>query len=300
MRTLHRRTPLSREDRDARAAQLRADLEAKVAELLDSERWLQFLAFAAKFHSYSFSNVLLIMAQHPTATQVAGFRRWQQLGRQVRKGEKAIRIYAYSRRKTDETDPDGRPVFAAWYPIVSVFAHDQTDPIEGFVAPPHPAVRLTGDDPNGIAEAVQAALTVRGWTVRHEPLTGHTNGYTTIDGTKHVVIGAGLSPAQQAKTAIHEFAHVVLHVPAGGDHAEDLRRHRGLIEVEAESVAYVVAGLLGLDTGDYSAGYVAEWAKGDLRIVRDAAERVLHAAKTIADALDATLSTPVAIQGITA
>jgi hypothetical protein len=103
-----------------------------------------------------------------------------------------------------------------------------------------------------------------------------------MDGTKRVVIDANLSPAQAAKTALHEAAHVLLH--STEEHAEYVE-HRGIKETEAESVAYIVAGMLGLDTSDYSVGYVAGWSNCDAETIKATAANVLRTAHTLADAL---------------
>jgi hypothetical protein len=233
----------------------------------------------------------LILAQKPEATQVAGFRAWQQRGRQVRKGQKAIRIYGYSSRTVIETDPDTgdeetRKV--PTFPILSVFDHSQTDPIEGHPQPEDIAQLLTGADPDAIYDRVAAIMTGRGWTVTREAITSSANGYTTTDGSHRIVVDAALEPAAAAKTMIHEAAHAIMHAPdlIGPEARKDL--HRGRMEVEAESVAYVLAGMLGLDTSAYSVGYIAGWAAGDLEQVTATAKAVLTAVHELADALDET------------
>ncbi|WP_261777634.1 MULTISPECIES: ArdC-like ssDNA-binding domain-containing protein [unclassified Rhodococcus (in: high G+C Gram-positive bacteria)] len=236
-----------------------------------------------------FNNVMLILAQRPTATQVAGFRAWQAQGRQVRKGEKAIRIYGYSSRTVTETDQatgDETTRKVPTFPILSVFAHDQTDPIDGHPQAEQIAHRLTGDDPAAIYDRVHALMTARGWTVTRDLIDGETNGYTTVDGTRRIVVDARLAPAQAAKTMIHEAAHALMHTAdtVTADDRRDL--HRGRMEVEAESVAYVLAGILGLDTAAYSVGYVAGWADGNLDTVTDTARAVLATVHELADALD--------------
>ncbi|MGB3769774.1 MAG: ArdC-like ssDNA-binding domain-containing protein [Rhodococcus sp. (in: high G+C Gram-positive bacteria)] len=236
-----------------------------------------------------FNNVMLILAQRPRATQVAGFRAWQTQGRQVRKGEKAIRIYGYSSRTVTETDQatgDETTRKVPTFPILSVFAHDQTDPIDGHPQAEQIAHRLTGDDPAAIYDRVHALMTARGWTVTRDLIDGETNGYTTVDGSRRIVVDARLAPAQAAKTMIHEAAHALMHT-ADTVTAEDRRDlHRGRMEVEAESVAYVLAGILGLDTAAYSVGYVAGWADGNLDTVTDTARAVLATVHELADALD--------------
>ena len=140
---------------------------------------------------------------------------------------------------------------------------------------------LTGDDAAGIFDAVADYLTGKGWTVERESIPGGAHGYTDPEG-RRVVLDSDLSPAQAAKTGLHEAAHVILH--AEEDHAEYVE-HRGTKETEAESVAYVVAGILGLDTSAYSVGYVAGWSNCDAETIKATAANVLRAAHALADAL---------------
>jgi antirestriction protein ArdC len=124
-----------------------------------------------------------------------------------------------------------------------------------------------------------------GWAFEYETITGGANGYTTLDGSKRVVVRDDMDPAAQAKTALHELGHVLLHSDtATGQRATDGPASRNVQELEAESVAYVVAGALGLDTTDYSIGYLASWSKDDSKAVAATAERVLGAAQRILSA----------------
>ncbi len=108
--TKTRRPAVTPEQRKEQAAALHESIATQVEALRDSERWTQFLAFAGAFHRYSLNNVLLILSQRPDAERVAGFRKWQALGRQVRKGEKSLRIYGYSTKKVTEQDENGEDV----------------------------------------------------------------------------------------------------------------------------------------------------------------------------------------------
>ncbi|MUK02807.1 DUF1738 domain-containing protein [Vibrio cholerae] len=273
------------EERKAEAEALHNQLTAQIEALTSSDEWMKFLAFAQSFHAYSLNNLMLILSQRPTATAVAGFRQWQDKGRQVRKGEKSVKIFGYSTKKvTVENAETGEEEEkkVALFPILSVFDIDQTDPTEGSEDYSSPATRLTGEDEAGITAKVTTYLESLGWTVEREDIPGATNGYTTTDGSKRVAIDTALSPAQAAKTAIHEAAHVLMH--SEEDPAEYVA-HRGTKETEAESVAYVVAGMLGLDTSAYSVGYVAGWAKADLDLVRSTAANVLKTVHILADVL---------------
>jgi hypothetical protein len=239
---------------------------------------------------------MLIFSQAPDASQVAGFRKWQELGRQVRKGEKSIKIFGYSTKKITETETETETdtdtetgeettCRAARFPILSVFDIAQTDPIEG-----HPAAaadtiitRLEGEDPAAIYTRIADVMTEQGWTVTREHIAGESNGRTSLDGSRRIIVDDTISDAQAAKTMIHEATHALMH--ASGDIAP-AELHRGRAEVEAESVAYVLAGLLGLDTTDYSIGYIAGWGNGDLEVITDTARAVLATVHTLAEALE--------------
>lgn len=287
------RNAKSPEERRAEAEALQASISEQVEALRESETWARFLDFAQSFHHYSLNNLLLIMAQRPDATRVAGYRTWQALNRQVRKGERGIRIFGgrdVVRTEEDESTGEQTERRSRFFPV-SVFDLDQTDPTDPDAEDPGAiARRLTGDDVLGILHAVTDYLTAQGWSVERVTIPGQTNGYTTTDGSCRVVIDADLSPAQAAKTALHEAAHVLLH--AEQDPAEYVE-HRGIAETEAESVAYVTAGLLGLNTSAYSIGYVAGWSLASPDALKDTAARVLQAVHTLADAIT-EITTPTA------
>lgn len=277
-------------DRKELAAALQASLVEQVALLRDSEQWRRFLDAARTLHRYSVNNLALILAQRPDATRVAGYNAWRHLGRQVRKGEVGIRIFGIAVRPNsatacDDADDDATAIRKrVYYPIVTVFDIAQTEPIdpESYIDPFTVAHHLTGADDADIYGRVALFLQRRGWSVQRAPIDGGVNGYTTLDGSRLVVVRDDLAPAQAAKTALHEAAHVLLHAE---DTDADALKHRGIGEVEAESVAYVVAGLLGLDTSTYSIGYVASWADADVALIRSTATRVLDAVNTLVDAL---------------
>jgi antirestriction protein ArdC len=279
--TKTRRPAVSAEERKAQAEALHESIATQVEQLRDSDRWTQFLAFAAAFHRYSLNNVLLILSQRPDAERVAGFRTWQAVGRQVRKGEKALRIFGYSTKKVTEQDENGDDVEKRYprFPILPVFDIAQTDPIDPDAADPSTLTApLTGTDDHGVIDTLTAHLVANGWTVEHtEPGQGR-NGFTD-PAARRVLIGSHLAPEHAAKTLIHELAHILL------GHTDDLTEyaeHRGLMETEAESVAYVVAGLVGFDTAAYSVGYVAGWSDADADLIRSTAARVLSAAHQVA------------------
>ena len=268
------------EQRKAEREALLATLGEKVATLASSEEWLAYLRFMAAFRNYSFNNLMLIAAQCPHATRVAGYRKWQELGRQVRKGERAIKILGYSTKKITRTDPDtGEEIEdrVTRYPVLSVFDISQTDG-----DPSRPA---TTSCPPATARTVRSTccawLESEGWTLRELPLAGGCEGYT--DHARRIIAtDARLEPAARLVVLLHEAAHAVLH----GELAPgEYQAHRGVCETEAESTAYVLANLLGLDVDASSISYVAGWSNADPAVFTAAATNVLRAVNTIAAGL---------------
>lgn len=271
------------EARKATAKALHETLATQVANLATADEWKRYLDTMKSFRKYSFNNTMLIMIQRPDATLVRGFQQWLKLGRQVRKGETAIKIFGYSYRyatKEDENGEDKR-VKVPFFPVLSVFDIAQTE------GEPLPSIdlkisALNGEDSLGLYAKAAAWLTDQGWTVSRGN-TAPADGYTRMD-THEIVISDSLaSEADAAAVLLHEAAHAVLH-----DELQpgEYQGHRGVWEVEAESVAYVAAGMLGLDTGSLSVGYVGSWAHGDAKVLQQTAERVHRAVHLITDALD--------------
>ncbi|MDF0532262.1 ArdC-like ssDNA-binding domain-containing protein [Tsukamurella sp. 8F] len=284
------RTPAERAAaRREEAKQLQSSIAEQVATLTTSDDWRLFLDYCRSFHRYSFNNVILIWRQCPTASRVAGYRKWQELGRQVRRNPTRIRIFGYSKRTITETDPttgEEKTRTLVTYPPTSVFAFEDTVPIEG-----HPLAHieaehspdLEGDDPTGITDQLTDWLTACGFTVgRGDTDDPDTYGFTEWK-TRRVIVRDDLEPASAVHVLIHEAAHVLMHDPAGDDRPADKRQ----IEVEAESVAYVLAGLWGLDTSKASTPYIAGWSGGDADLIAATGARVLKAVDTIDKALTA-------------
>ena len=249
-------------DRADRVRELQAQLESQVAEIVTSADWRAMLDTASRFHSYSFGNLMLIMAQCPTATRVAGYRTWQSLNRHVRKGEHGIRILAPCRYKT--TSDDGEETWRiGGFTTVAVFNVAQTDGED--LDDVRPAL-LDGDAPAGLWGAIAAQIVSAGFTIRRGDCEG-ANGVTDYL-ARTVTVRADVSDAQACKTLTHELGHILC------EHETELRNHgcRGRFEVEAESVAYIVAHAHGLPSGGYSLPYVAaglsetsRWSVGRLR-----------------------------------
>ena len=280
----------AREARAAKVEQMQDDLAAAVADLTESGAWQRWLDHLGSFHNYSFNNTMLILVQCPTASRVAGFQAWKAKGRQVRKGEKGIRIFGKPFRTVTETDEatgeETRRRVPMPPPVVTVFDISQTDPIEGVEQATPPVEWLHGDDPADLYTRVSDWITGRGWTVEREQIPGEVNGYCTVDGTRRIVVDADLSAAHAAKTMIHETAHAIMHTDEDGNATRE--QDQATRELEAESVAYVVAGLHGLDTSDYSVGYLASWSRGEADKIKATAVRVQEAVHQLADALTNT------------
>ena len=283
-------------------AALHEQISDGVAALVESEGWRAMLDTAAKFHSYSLGNLVLIALQAPQATRVAGFRGWQSVGRQVRKGERGIAILApctyrpktltCTTDSTGEQPQDERGGQAAatasgkqlrGFRVVHVFDISQTD---GDPLPEVAPVLLSGQAPAGLWHDLAGQVSGYGYALERGDCAG-ANGFT--DPTRRVVrVRDDIDEAQAVKVLAHELGHLEC------GHVTDLPTYltcRGRCEVEAESVAYVVAAAHGLDASGYTFAYVAGWAGGDPATVRQAAETVTRAARTILGRCSSTSST---------
>lgn len=271
----------SSEERQAEVKGLLETLKQGVSDLISTEAWTNYLAFQSKFHAYSFSNTMLIHMQCKTATQVAGFQTWKKMKRFVRKGEKGIRILAPAGLVNFEKKaPDGDVKKHSFmrFKTVSVFDVSQTDG-EAVPAQPEDVTRLQGGDEGLIARLVEFTK-FRGGTVTFKAIEGEANGYC-YPTQKAITVDSNLSPAQQAKTLAHEIGHMLLH--AG---CQDLMSREDK-ELEAESVAYIVCNAFGLETAEYSLGYISYWAgKSADKGFKASAERIVKASQEVIDALE--------------
>ncbi|MGO9301316.1 MAG: ArdC-like ssDNA-binding domain-containing protein [Acidimicrobiales bacterium] len=253
--------------------ELLAQLTEGVTALTSSEEWRRYLELQSRFYHYSFGNVLLIAAQCHQATRVAGFNAWRKLNRFVRKGEKAIWVLApmiYENAEDGETDRVLRG-----FKYVPVFDIAQTDGEEL----PSICDRLEGDDPQGLYAQLVAVARSIGFTVEDHEFNGSANGDCRHD-DHHIRVETTNTPAQRVKTLVHELAHALLHASYDD---------RALAELEAESTAYVVCQVLGIDSGDYSFGYVATWAgDGDQAVagIKASCERIQKSAAAILQAFE--------------
>ena len=279
-------------------------LEQGITELFDSERYKEYLRVMSKFHNYSFNNTLLIAMQKPDASLIAGFTAWKnQFQRNVKKGEKGIKIIAPSpfkiKQETEKIDPqtqkpvigrDGKPVTEEKeitipaYKVVSVFDVSQT---EGKELPDIAVDALTGDveQYSDFFAALEKTSPV---PIGFEKIEGGAHGYYHLE-DKRIALDEGMSELQTLKTAIHEIAHAKLHdidLNAPKDEQQP-RVDRRTREVEAESVAYTVCQHYGLDTSDYSFGYVAGWSSGrELAELKSSLETIRSAAADIINSID--------------
>ena len=283
-------------------------LEQGITELFESERYREYLRVMSKFHNYSFNNTLLIAMQKPDASLVAGFSAWKNIfGRNVMKGQMGIKIIAPSpykvKQEMKKIDPhtqqpiigkDGKPVTEEKeitipaYKVVSVFDVSQT---EGKELPDIAVDELTGDVERyrDFFAALEKTSPV---PIGFEQIPGSSHGYYHLE-DKRIAIQEGMSELQTLKTAIHEIAHAKLHdidlnAPENEQQPRVDRRTR---EVEAESVAYTVCQHYGLDTSDYSFGYVAGWSSGrELSELKSSLETIRSAAAEIINSIDETLA----------
>lgn len=297
-------------------------LTDQVLALADGPSWKSWLATAAKFHHYSFNNTVAILMQRPDATQVAGYRTWQSLGRQVRKGEQGIQILAPVTRRVaaedrqegagdaghgghgggagtgarrgavTEPEPAVGPRRLVGVRIAFVFDVSQTDPIPGappLPAPPPAPALLTGQAPPGLWDGLARQVDEEGFTLALSDPGGGARGRTN-HATRQVEVNPDLEPAQKVKTLAHELGHTLLHSPEQVP-ITDLHKPNGRarIEVEAESVAFLVSAAHGLDTSSYTFPYVGGWMprKESLEAtLRTTAAKVLGTAHGILERLD--------------
>ena len=278
-------------------------LEQGITELFDSERYKEYLRVMSKFHNYSFNNTLLIAMQKPDASLVAGFSSWKNnFERSVMKGQKGIKIIAPSpfkiKQEMQKIDPhtqkpvigkDGKPVTEEKeitipaYRVVTVFDVSQT---EGKELPDIAVDELTGnvESYKDFFAALEKTSPV---PVAFEQIEGASHGYYHL-ADKRIAIQEGMSELQTLKTAIHEIAHAKLHdIDLNAPKDEQPRVDKRTREVEAESVAYTVCQHYGLDTSDYSFGYVAGWSSGrELAELKGSLETIRSTAAEIINSID--------------
>ena len=281
-------------------------LEQGIKELFESERFKEYLRTMSKFYNYSFNNTLLIAMQKPEATYVAGYTSWQRnFDRQVMKGEKGIKILAPAPYKAQEErekiDPvtqkpvigaDGKAVtetvevLRPAFKVVSVFDVSQTD---GKELPDIIVDELKGTVENYEAffDALKQESPV---PISFEDIPGGAKGFFSPVESR-IAIQEGMSEIQTVKTAIHEIAHAKLHAVKPDEKAapED-KKDRHTKEVEAESVAYTVCQRYGIETSDYSFGYIAGWSSGkETKELKSSLDTIRKTAAEMIEGIDAKL-----------
>ena len=281
-------------------------LEQGIKELFESERFKEYLRTMSKFYNYSFNNTLLIAMQKPEATYVAGYTSWQRnFDRQVMKGEKGIKILAPAPYKAQEErekiDPvtqkpvigaDGKAVtetvevLRPAFKVVSVFDVSQTD---GKELPDIIVDELKGTVENYEAffDALKQESPV---PISFEDIPGGAKGFFSPVESR-IAIQEGMSEIQTVKTAIHEIAHAKLHAfkPDEKTAPED-KKDRHTKEVEAESVAYTVCQRYGIETSDYSFGYIAGWSSGkETKELKSSLDTIRKTAAEMIEGIDAKL-----------
>ena len=290
-----------------RLQQITAGIEQGIKELFESEKYMRYLSVMSRFHRYSVNNTMLIYMQKPDATLVAGYNKWKnQFERHVKKGEHGITIIAPTpfKKKIEEQklDPDTKaPILDAegkavmeereveipMFRPVKVFDVSQTDgkPL------PELASSLSGSVQNyeTFMEALRRSAPV---PLSVEPMAANMDGYFSPD-QQRIAIRAGMSEVQTVSAAVHEIAHSKLHNYAkaqeeaarAGDKEPPKKKDRNTEEVEAESISYAVCQYYGIQTGENSFGYIANWSQGkELPELRASLETINKAAgELIAD-----------------
>ena len=290
-----------------RLQQITAGIEQGIKELFESEKYMRYLSVMSRFHRYSVNNTMLIYMQKPDATLVAGYNKWKnQFERHVKRGEHGITIIAPTpfKKKIEEQklDPDTKaPILDAegkavmeereveipMFRPVKVFDVSQTDgkPL------PELASTLSGSVQNyeAFMEALRRSAPV---PLSVEPMAANMDGYFSPD-QQRIAIRAGMSEVQTVSAAVHEIAHSKLHNYAkaqeeaarAGDKEPPKKKDRNTEEVEAESISYAVCQYYGIQTGENSFGYIANWSQGkELPELRASLETINKAAgELIAD-----------------
>ena len=279
-------------------------LEQGIKELFESEKYKTYLNTMSKFHNYSFNNTMLIAMQKPDATLVAGFKAWQKnFDRHVKKGEKGIRILAPApykiKEERDKIDPvtqellldkNGNPqkeeveITIPAFRAVSVFDLSQTD---GKPIPELTAKELLSDV-EGYQDMIRAVEAISPVPIELEEIAGDSKGYYDRE-AKRIAVQENMSESQTLKTMIHEVAHSKLHSKEV-EQDEQMRKDRNTKEVEAESVAYTVCQHFGIDTSDYSFGYIAGWSSGrDTKELRSSMDTIRKTASELITGIEEQL-----------
>lgn len=232
-------------------------LEDGVVDMFTSDRYKEYLRFFSKMHNYSFNNTILILSQYPQASRVASFQTWKSLHISVKKGEKAIKVlvpipYHKEIVNVNADNPEDKEIVKIdklYFKLGNVFDIGQTD---GEL--PSLSNELL-DNPEELTKAIPILMRCNSIPTEFEESLrwDSANGYYHVVDNR-IAIKPDMPSAQTFKTLIHEKAHSILHT-------KDTKYSRNEAEVQAESIAYIVSNALGLDTSEYSFGYIAGWSK---------------------------------------
>jgi len=276
---------------DSRFEDLKATLQEGIDSITTGADWKRYLDFQATFPRYSFNNLMLVFVQRPDATLVMGKgdpakpskrTTWATLGRTARDDAQKIWIWApYSKKYEDAKGEEKSSTRFMRVPVIDVAD------TEGDELPDAPVSLLKGTDAAGLLGPVAEFIRSQGFTVEFVPSIPGSEANGDMNPTSKVirVCTGGRDERQQAKTAIHEAAHLILHSSGKG-----VSVPRSQKEIEAESVAYIVSAHLGVDTGDYSFGYVASWSDDTgftaRTAIKHSGKRIQTAANQILRAVD--------------
>ncbi len=283
-----------RKDSESKLKELTDKLEAGIREVFSSQRYKDYLKVMSRFHGYSYNNTMLILLQKPDASLLAGYKTWQGMERNVKKGEHGISILAPSKKRftkymdkiDKETrkpvfDQDGNPVkvrkeieYLTFHPT-TIFDVSQTE------GKPLPSIteELEGQVTN-YPIIMDSLKEVAPTPIRFDTWEESKKGYYSPS-LNEIVIKSGMSELHTVKTGIHEIAHSILH--SGTNNLKD----SATMETEAESIAFIVCSHLGVDTSDYSFGYLATWSSNkELPELQKSLSTIQKTAHDLIDKLD--------------
>lgn len=243
-------------------------IETALEQIQSNEEWQNYLSFHSRFHNYSFGNSMLIYAQRPDATYVAGYTAWLRMGRFVKKGEKAIKIFAPVKYKKE--DGEENDYYITGFKLASVFDISQTDGDDDKLPVLVTGLQTGHDEHKAIYNKLCSVIGLP--IIDKDDIAGKGEYHRD---TQQIFIKTSNTPTQKIKTLLHEYAH---HLYFTKHYAENSRSDEELI---AESVAYIACSYLGIDTGDYSFSYLASWSNEDPKRLRALASKTILIANEI-------------------
>ena len=271
-----------RAKKEAERKEILSQLEDGVKAVFSSDKYTKFLEAYAKFHNYSVGNTIMILSQKPDAERVASFTTWKRMDRHIKKGEEGIKIivpspYTFEAKVEGKDEPE--EMTGMGFRTGYVFDISQTE------GKPLPSlVTVLAEDSPEIKQVIETMVKTSDVPIYFDkPIKESSNGYYHL--TEHyIAIKPNLSDTQTFKTLVHEMAHSMLH----GEDTEHLSAYER--EVQAESVAYVVCHKYGVDTSDYSFGYIAVWSENkDMKELKSSLDTIGKCADQIIEKIDKAL-----------